>query len=113
MTSIHVYSLKLFFKVHDSQLAFTCSKLTTETQEYRIYSSERLGCSFNFELSKGGAYSREAFFRGRHSLNISKRYQNTFNLSLKSNNKSSNNNRRIKCLMFKIVCKTQLFTKEK
>ena len=54
-----------------------------------------------------------ALIRGRRSLNISKRHQNTFNLSLKSNNKNSNNNRRMKCLMFKIVCKTPLFTKEK
>ena len=29
-----------------------------------------------------GAYSREALFRGRHSLNISKRDQSIFNLSL-------------------------------
>ena len=27
---------------------------------YRIYSSERPGRSFNFELPKGGAYSKEA-----------------------------------------------------
>ena len=27
---------------------------------YRIYSSERPGRPFNFEFSKGGAYSREA-----------------------------------------------------
>ena len=80
---------------------------------YRIYSNERPGHSFNFEFSKGGVYSREVLFRGRRSLNISKRHQNTFNLSLKSNNKNSNNNRRIECLMFKIVCKTPLFTKEK
>ena len=81
--------------------------------KYRIYSSERPGRSFNFEFSKGGAYSRETLFRGRRSLNISKRHQNTFNLSLKSNNKISNNNRRIECLIFKIVCKAPLFTKEK
>ena len=47
----------------------------------------------------------------RHLLNISKRHQNTFNLDLSSKNKNSNNNRRIKSLMFKIVCKTPLFTK--
>ena len=81
--------------------------------EYRIYSSERRGRSFNFEFSKGGAYSTEALFRGRRSLNISNKHQNTFNLPLKSNNKNRNNNRRIECLMFKIVCKTLLFTKEK
>ena len=81
--------------------------------EYRIYSSERPVRSFNFEFSKGGAYSRQVLFRGRRSLNISKRHQNTYNLSLKSNNKTSNNNRKIECLMFKIVCETPLFTKEK
>ena len=59
------------------------------------------------------AYLTQALFRGRRSLNISKRHQNTFNLSLKSNNKNSNNNRRIEYLMFKIVCKTPLYTKEK
>ena len=80
---------------------------------YRIYSSEHPGHSFNFEFSKGGAYWREVFFQGRHSLNILKKHQNTFNLSLESNNKNSNISRRIKCLMFKIVCKTPLFTKEK
>ena len=63
--------------------------------------------------SRGGAYSSEALFRRKRSLNISKRHQNTSNLSLSSNNKSSNNNRRIKCLMFKILRKTPLFTKEK
>ena len=88
---------------------FNSSQYTT----YRIYLSERPGRSFNFEFSKGGAYSREAVFRGRRSLNTSKRHQNTFNLSLKSNNKNSNNNRRIQCLTFKIVSKTPLFTKEK
>ena len=79
----------------------------------RIYSSESPGRSSSFEFSKGGAYSREALFRGRHSWNSSKGHENTFNLSLKSNNNDSNNNRRIDCLMFKIVCKTPLFTKEK
>ena len=39
---------------------------------YRIYSSELPGRSFNFEFSKGGAYSRKALFRGMRSLNISK-----------------------------------------
>ena len=38
--------------------------------------------SFNFDFSKDGTYSREALFRGRRTLNISKRHQNTFNLSL-------------------------------
>ena len=75
--------------------------------EYRIYSYLILSSQ------RGGAYSREALLRGRRSLNISKRHQNTFNLSLKSNNKNSNNNRIIGCLMFKIVCKIPLFTKEK
>ena len=50
--------------------------------KYRIYSSERPGRSFNFEFSKGGAYSRETLFRGRRSLNISKRHQNTFNTTI-------------------------------
>ena len=36
--------------------------------DYRIYSSEHPGRSFNFEFSKGGPYSREALFRGRRSL---------------------------------------------
>ena len=59
------------------------------------------------------SFEMGALFRGRRSLNTSKRHQNTFNLSLESNNKNSNNNRRIECLTFKIVCKTPLFTKEK
>ena len=84
------------------------------TYVYHIYLSEYPWHSFNIEFSKGGgAYLREALFQGRHSLNISKRHQNIFNLSLKSNNKNSNNNRRTECLMFKTVCKTPLFTKEK
>ena len=41
-------------------------------EKYRIYSREPLRRSFNFRLSKGGAYLREAFFRGRRSLYISK-----------------------------------------
>ena len=62
--------------------------------KYRTYSSECPGRSFNFGFSKEGA------IRGRRSLNIKKRYQNTFILSLSSNNKSSNNNWRITTLMF-------------
>ena len=50
--------------------------------QYRIYSSERPGRSFNFGFSKGGTYSKKALFRGRRSLNISKRHENNFNLSL-------------------------------
>ena len=76
--------------------------------KYRTYSS-RSGRSFNFEFSKGGAYPRKTLFRRRCS-NISKRHQNTFNLCLEPNNKNSNNNRRINCLMFKIMFKTPLFT---
>ena len=37
---------------------------------YRIYSSERPGRPFNFGFSNGGAYLRDALFRGRFSLNI-------------------------------------------
>ena len=70
------------------------------------------GAHLILSSQRGGAYSRKVLFRGRRSLNMSKRHQNTFNLSLKSNNKDSNNNRRIECL-FKIVCKTPLFTKGK
>ena len=69
--------------------------------------------SFNFGFSKGGAYSEEVLFRWRRSLNISNRHQNTFNLFLWWNHKNSNRNRRIKFLMFKIVCQRSLFTKEK
>ena len=93
--------------------AFIDAKTDFFNPEYRIYLSERPGCSFNFEFSKGGAYSREALFQRGRSFNISKRHQNSLNLSLKSNNNNSNNNRIIECLMFKIVCKTPLFTKEK
>ena len=87
--------------------------LPLQLSTYGIYSSERQGRSFNFEFFQRGAYSRDALFRGRHTLNISKRHKSTFNLSLKSNNKNRNNNRRIESLMFKIVCKTPPFTKEK
>ena len=71
------------------------------------------GAHLILSSQRGGTFSREVLFRGRHSLNISKRHQNTLNLSLESNNKKSNNNRRMKCIMFKTVCKTPLFTKEK
>ena len=64
---------------------------------------------FGFSMRGEGG----TLIRGRRSLNISKRQQNTFNLSLKSNNKNSNNNKGIECFMFKIVGKTPLFTKEK
>ena len=32
-------------------------------RNYRIYSSDRPGRSFNFRFSKGGAYSREAHIK--------------------------------------------------
>ena len=79
-------------------------KKTWKSKQYTVFTQVS---------ARGGAYSREALFRGMCSLNISKRYQITFNLSLKSSNKNSNNNRRIECLMFKIVCKITLFTEEK
>ena len=58
---------------------------------------------------------RGALIRGRRSfegglLDISKRHQNTFNLSLKW--KNSNNSRGIECLKFRTVCKTPLFAKK-
>ena len=95
------------------QIILLVFKMNTGKLKYRIYSSEHPGCSFNFEFSNGGTYSREVLFRGRCSLNISKRHQNTFNLSFKSNNKNSNNNKKTEYLIFKIVCKTPLFNKEK
>ena len=110
---------KVLWNIISSYLQITITLCILETLaifKYRIYSCERPRRSFNFGFSKprgGGAYSSEALFRRRRSLNISKRHQNTSNLSLSSNNKSSNNNRRIKCLMFKILRKTPLFTKEK
>ena len=61
----------------------------------------------------GGGGGEGTLIRGRHSLKLSKRHQNTFNLSLSSINKDSNSNKRIKCLTFKIVSNTPLFTKER
>ena len=89
-------------RCHKTGNVYTVFTQVSARGAYLILSSQR-----------GDAYSREALFLGRRSLNTSKRHQNTFNLSLKSNNKKSNDNRRIKCLMFKTVCKTSLFTKEK
>ena len=82
------------------------TKLFIEVEHrYHIYSSECPGHSFNFELSKGDTYLREALFWGRRSLNVSNRHQNTFNLSRKSNNKIRTVIiTRIECLMFKKVC---------
>ena len=54
----------------------------------------------------------ELISKCRHQNKFISLLHNTFNLSLKSNNKNSKNNKRIECLMFKIVCKTPLFTKE-
>ena len=111
---------KVLWNIISSYLQITITLCILETLaifKYRIYSCERSRRSFNFEFSKPGggegAYSSEALFRRKRSLNISKRHQNTSNLSLSSNNDSSNNNRRIKCLMFKILRKTPLFTNEK
>ena len=39
------------------------SKYLEVREEYRIYSNERPGRSFNFEFSNGGAYSREALIK--------------------------------------------------
>ena len=118
MGKLATFTTRLTQKSH-GQLHFTSprNQLHQEKQvtyifqnsKYGIYSSELPGRSFNFEFSNG------ALNRGRRSFeaNISKGHQNIFNLSLKLNNKNNNNNRRIKCLMFKIVYKTPLFTKEK
>ena len=84
-------------------LIVTCYCWINFKNWYHIYSSEGPWHSFNIGFSKGGAYSREALFQGRRSLNISKRLQNTFNLFLYSNHKNNNNNRRINCLMFLLL----------
>ena len=80
----------------------------------RSYLSERPGRSFKGGFSKEGG----GLFGGRAlSMEALIKYiKKTFNLSLKSNNKKSNNNRRIKCLIFLFehhCCKAPLFTKEK
>ena len=46
---------------------------------YHISSSEHPRRLFNFEFSKGSSYSREALFRGKRSLNISKAIKILFN----------------------------------
>ena len=89
------------------------SCIETGKTKYRIYSNEHPRRSFNFGFSNGGATSEEVLFRGKRSLKISNRHQNTFNSFLWSNHKNSNHNRRIKFLMFKMVCKRSLFTKVK
>ena len=100
--SIYVVSMWSFFHFHINIISLKHTHLFLEHRtysserllKYRTYSSECPGRSFNFGFSKEGA------IRGRRSLNIKKRYQNTFILSLSSNNKSSNNNWRITTLMF-------------
>ena len=80
---------------------------------YRIYSSEHPGHSFNFGFSRDGAYLREAlsFEGGTHYI-----YQKDIKIlsaCLFNQTMRTVIITRIKCLMFKIVCKTPLFTKEK
>ena len=82
--------------------------------KYRIYSCERPRRSFNFGFSKqGGCLFEWGALSTEALIEYIKKTSNTSNLSLSSNNNSSNNNRIIKCLMFKILRKTPLFTKEK
>ena len=80
---------------------------------YRIYSSEHPGHSFNFGFLRDGTYSREALsFEGRthyiyqKDIKILSTY--LFNQTMRTVITT-----RIKCLIFKIMCKTPLFTKEK
>ena len=79
---------------------------------YRIYSSEHPGHSFNFGFSRDGAYSREAL-----SFEGSTHYLYQKNIKILSTCRFNQTMRtvittRIKCLMFKIMCKTPLFTKK-
>ena len=44
----------------NSKISKKSRKIAIHEIDYRIYSKERPGRSFNFKFSEGGAYSREA-----------------------------------------------------
>ena len=80
---------------------------------YRIYSSELPGHSLNFRFSRDGTYSKKAL-----SFEVGTHYIYQQDIKILSTCLFNQTMRtviitRIKCLMFKLVCKTPLFTKEK
>ena len=109
---LNMYVPKSFVKIKIDNLSLLES--VEQKNMYRIYSSEHPGHSLNFGFSKNGAYSREAFsFEGGTHI-----YQGQKDIKILSTCLFNQTMRtviitRIKCLMFKIVCKTPLFTKEK
>ena len=82
---------------------------------YSIYSSKHPGHSFDFEFSRDGAFSREtlSFEGGTLYIYIYQKDIKILSTCLFNQTMRTVIITRIKCLMFKIVCKTPLFTKEK
>ena len=55
------------FAIKDTKPYVPVGTLSTQDNAYRIYSSERPGCSFNFEFSKGELIrGRRSFEGGTH-----------------------------------------------
>ena len=107
--SRYVCTIK-FYQVKNRKIFFESIE---QKNIYRIYSSEHPGHSLNFGLSRDGTYSKKAL-----SFEVGTHYINQQDIKILSTCLFNQTMRtviitRIKCLMFKLVCKTPLFTNEK